>query len=103
MKPAPKRAVVVKIQGREYRIRADGDADLVRRAAVLLDETMERVRMRAGTVDTVDVAVLAALNIANSLVAAREGRKEAAGPDPERLASLIQLVAATVGGASASH
>ncbi len=101
---APKRAVVVKIQGREYRIRADGDADLVRRAAVLLDETMERVRMRAGTVDTVDIAVLAALNIANSLVAARDARPGGgAALDPERVASLIQLVAATVDGASASH
>jgi cell division protein ZapA (FtsZ GTPase activity inhibitor) len=99
-----KRTVQVKIQGRAYKIRAEGDADAasVARAAAMLDETIERVRIRAGTVDSVDVAMLAALNVANSLVLEREARKGAV-PD-ERLAALIELVEAALGtdGASAS-
>ena len=87
-----KRTVQVKIQGRAYKIRAEGEADAssVSRAAGLLDETIERVRVRAGTVDSVDVAMLAALNVANSLVMEREAR---AGSVPDaRIEALIALV-----------
>jgi cell division protein ZapA (FtsZ GTPase activity inhibitor) len=102
MKPTPKRTVEVKIQGREYRIRAEGSADVVRRAAVLLDETMERVRLRAGTVDSVDIAVLAALNIANSLVAERESRSTKSTAMPEgRIAQLVERLEAAVAGTAA--
>jgi cell division protein ZapA (FtsZ GTPase activity inhibitor) len=97
MKPPAKRTVEVKIQGREYRIRAEGSVDAVRRAAVLLDETMERVRLRAGTVDSVDIAVLAALNIANSLVSEREARSSSAVPDA-RVSQLVDLIEAAIGG-----
>ena len=100
MKPPAKRTVEVKIQGREYRIRAEGSVDAVRRAAVLLDETMERVRLRAGTVDSVDIAVLAALNIANSLVAEREARSGTAVP-VARMAQLVELIEAVISGPGA--
>ena len=66
-----KRTVAVTIQGREYRIRADADGGSVHQAAQLLDDTMSKVRERSGVADSVDVAVLAALNLANSLVAQR--------------------------------
>ena len=83
----------VKIQGRAYKIRAEGGGDSagVHRAAAMLDETIERVRIRAGTVDSVDVAMLAALNLANSLVNERESRSGTAVAD-DRLAGLIELV-----------
>ena len=92
MTPAAKRTVQVKIQGRAYKIRAEGEADAasVSRAAGLLDETIERVRIRAGTVDSVDVAMLAALNVANSLVMEREAR--ASGVPEARLEALIALL-----------
>ena len=61
-----KRTVPVTIQGREYRVRGEGDPARVERAAALLDETMTKVRARSGTADSVDVAVLAALNLANA-------------------------------------
>jgi cell division protein ZapA (FtsZ GTPase activity inhibitor) len=102
MKVAAKRSVQVRIQGRTYRIRAEGEGDgsTVQRAAAVLDETIERVRMRAGTVDSMDVAMLAALNLANSLVSERDARAEA-GPkiSDERVERLVALVeSALVGG-----
>ena len=66
-----KSIVPVTIQGREYRIRGDGDPASMQRAAELLDETMNKVRARSGTADSVDVAVLAALNLANALATGR--------------------------------
>ena len=86
-----KSIVPVTIQGREYRIRADGDPTSVQRAAVLLDETMTKVRARSGTADSVDIAVLAALNLANALATGRAGEGPAQGLE-QRIADLAQLV-----------
>jgi cell division protein ZapA len=94
-----KRTVPVEILGQEYRIRSDSDASTIRRAAALVDETMAKVRDRTGTVDTLDIAVLTALNIANHLISLRD----AAGATPKGgkirsndLADLINLVEAAI-------
>lgn len=86
-----KQTVPVTIQGREYRIRADGDAANVQRAAELLDETMTKVRTRSGTADSVDVAVLAALNLANALTTGRGGEAARTGLE-QRISDLAELV-----------
>jgi cell division protein ZapA (FtsZ GTPase activity inhibitor) len=86
-----KRTVPVIIQGRQYRIRADGESAGVERAAVLLDETMTKVRARSGTADSVDIAVLAALNLANAL--ATDRASESSGRDlEERIETLVRLI-----------
>jgi cell division protein ZapA len=88
-----KRTVTVTILGHGYRIRTEAEPERVRRAAALLDETLERVRAQAGTVDTVDLAVLAALNLANSLVTLRDGSRGDGWRAVEgRLDQLIALV-----------
>ena len=96
-----KRTVPVKIQGREYRIRADRDEDSVHRAAELLDETMTKVRARSGTADSVDIAVLAALNLASALGGDRTGGASRETID-DRLATLAQLVESTLRGGDAA-
>ncbi len=98
---ATKRTVPVTILGQEYKVRGESDAETVRRAAALLDETMVRVRERSGTVDSVDIAVLAALNIANHLVALRDERGKGDPVDPAALDELLSLVESAVAGAPA--
>jgi cell division protein ZapA (FtsZ GTPase activity inhibitor) len=85
-----KRTVPVQIFGQEFRIRSEGDSARIRRAAALVDETMLRVRARSGSADTLDVAVLAALNIAHRLLAAGEGA-EAGGRSVEHAAEIAAL------------
>lgn len=95
-----KRTVPVRIQGKEYRIRADAEDDSVLRAAALLDETMNKVRARAGTADSADVAVLAALNLANRLTGDRAAGVVAPDAGLERrIQELIRLVESAVGDA----
>ena len=91
-----KHTVPVTIQGKQYRIRAEADGESVARAALLLDETMEKVRARSGTADRVDIAVLAALNLANLLSAERASSGSVSGAG-ERILELIGLVEAAVG------
>jgi len=90
-----KQTVPVTIQGRAYRIRADGDPASVQRAALLLDETMTKVRTRSGTADSVDIAVLAALNLANTLASDRASGTAIEGLE-HRIEELAQLVEAAV-------
>ena len=92
---ASKRTVAVRIRGKDYRIRSEDDEETLQRVAGYLDETLAKVESKTGTVDTLDVALLTALNLARELVAIREGRRpiEGAGTgvDAERLRSLIEL------------
>lgn len=90
-----KRSVSVTIQGKQYKIRADGDGESVARAAALLDQTMDRVRQRSTTADSIDVAVLAALNLANRLTSER-GASTAPEAADSRVLDLIRLVEGAV-------
>lgn len=90
-----KRSVSVTIQGKQYKIRADGDGESVARAAALLDQTMDRVRQRSTTADSIDVAVLAALNLANRLTSER-GASTAPEAADARVLDLIRLVEGAV-------
>ena len=94
-----KRTIPVEILGQEYRIRSDSDASTIRRAAALVDETMAKVRDRTGTVDTLDIAVLTALNIANHLISLRDTAGTTSQGEEIRsndLGDLINLVEAAI-------
>jgi cell division protein ZapA (FtsZ GTPase activity inhibitor) len=85
-----KRSVVVRIRGREFRIRSDEDSEALERIARHVDETMLRVEERTGTVDSQDVALLTALNLAREVVEQRD-TNVSSGADPKRLRALIEL------------
>ena len=87
-----KRSTVVKILGREYRIRSDEDERTVQRIARFVDEKMQDMARRAQTPDPLGVAVLAALNIAGEYFPLREEREATTGVTAERLRRLIHLV-----------
>jgi len=88
-----RRSIAVRILGHEYRIKSDADEESVQRVARYVDETMVRIRERTKTVDSLDLAVLAALNLANDLLAHRNGTEAPAGAglDATRLRALIDL------------
>jgi len=79
----------VRIRGKEFRVLTDGDEASLQRVAGLLDETMARVERHTGAVDSLDVAMLAALNLARELLELREGGA-LVGADGDRLRSLVE-------------
>ena len=101
----PRRAVPVEILGKEYRVVTDRDDAWIHRVAELVGRAMERVRDETETVDSLDVAVLTALQLAQNLVILREEGSgaeaapesppaptdAAAGPDGERLREIVDL------------
>jgi cell division protein ZapA (FtsZ GTPase activity inhibitor) len=90
-----KRSVAVTIRGREFRIRSDGDAKALQRIARHVDQTMARVEQRTGTVDSQDVALLTALNLAREVVEVRDA-SGGRGADPARLRALIELAESAI-------
>jgi cell division protein ZapA len=91
--------IPVRILGKEYRIRSDSDPELVARAARLVDDTVRKVRGRSSTVDSLDVAMLAALNLANQVLALRDGGasgRAGSAVDAGRLDALVALVASAL-------
>jgi cell division protein ZapA (FtsZ GTPase activity inhibitor) len=90
---ASKRAVAIRIRGQEFRILSGDDEAWLQRVAGYLDETMATVEERTGTVDSHDVALLTALNLARELVEIREREpmERVQGPAADRLRHLIEL------------
>jgi cell division protein ZapA len=99
-----KRSVEVRIAGREYRIRSDADPVWLQQVARRVDEAMTLIRERTETVDTLEIAVLTALNLAREILLLREqlavaleaetvaGGRGARAADPDSLRGLIELV-----------
>jgi cell division protein ZapA len=73
------RTVSVHILGSEYKIRTTEEGDFVRDVALYVDELMHRISSRMTTGTQTQVAVLAALNIAEELF--RERRDGQANGD----------------------
>jgi cell division protein ZapA len=63
--------VQVEIFGQTYKLRADGDAEYVESLAAYVDGKMREVSTQTRAVDSLKVAILAALNIADEQHRAR--------------------------------
>ena len=82
----PHEPVTIKILGKEYRVRSDGDDAHLQEVASYLDATLQEIRR--STPDTQDAAVLAALNMASELLQMRQS----GGFPRTRLQALIDLI-----------
>ena len=65
-------SVRVKIYDREYAFRTTGDPERFKAVCANLDRRMREVAASTGSVDTIKVAVLAALSLADDLQMAQE-------------------------------
>jgi cell division protein ZapA len=88
--------VHVEIFGLSYALRAGDDPGYLERLAAFVDQRMKEVASGAGSVDSVRVAVLAALNIADELHRSREGASGTKALEA-RAESLAKELAAALG------
>jgi cell division protein ZapA len=86
--------VQVEIFGQSYGVRAVRGPGYVERLAALVDEEMREVSRAGGTVDSLRVAVLAALNLADQVLQARErsGREDGLEGRAARLVEELEAV-----------
>lgn len=69
-------SVRVKIYDREYAFRTTGDPEKFKALCVSLDKRMRELTTSTGAVDTLKVAVLVALSLADDLQRARDELKQ---------------------------
>ena len=86
------RVISVDIQGQRYPIRSGLDPDYVTRLAVYVDDKMRAAADSTPTGDTLRLAVLAALNIADELFRCRDVSRARDGELAERAGELERLL-----------
>ena len=84
--------VSVEIAGQRYPIRSSLDVAYVTELAAYVDEKMKAAAQAAPTSDTLGLALLVALNIADECFRARQQQTSADGDLQERALRLEQLV-----------
>lgn len=82
--------VHVEIFGQTYPVRAGTEAGYVEQLAQLVDARMKEVARSTSTVDSMRIAVLAALNIADELLRVREARSDQTHELEDRARHLAQ-------------
>jgi cell division protein ZapA len=88
MVPEP-RTTTVKILDHEYKIRSSESAEFVQEVALYVDDVMRGISSRMSTVTSAQVAVLAALNIAEELFRERRDGRNGDGDVEERVRALV--------------
>jgi cell division protein ZapA len=89
--------VHVEIFGLTYTVRAGADAGYVEKLAAYVDEKMREVSRGSGAVDSVRVAVLAALNIADECFRQKEALGRAGSATRQKANRLAKELSAALG------
>ena len=88
----PDRVISVDIQGQRYPIRSGLEPDYVIRLAAYVDDKMRAAADSTPTGDTLRLAVLAALNIADELFRCRDANRARDGELADRAGELERLL-----------
>jgi cell division protein ZapA len=86
----------IEIFDQTYNIQSEDDENYLRELAAFVDERMRTISEATRQVDSMRVAVLAALNIADELFAVRKRQKEIEGPLRKRVEKCVTLVERTL-------
>lgn len=88
-----KKRIEVEIFGHRYPLRSEAPEDYVREVASFVDRTMRKVAERTGAVSSLQVAVLAALYIADEYIKGEREREELKKRLKEQVERLERFVA----------
>jgi len=95
-----KNAIEVQICGRRYVVKGDATPEHAGRLAAYVDEQMRKLSASGGTVSSLNVAVLAALNIAEELFKVREEKQLLEETYEKKASELIDLISQEMDGSS---
>lgn len=82
----------IEIYDQMYSVQADGNEAYLNELAAYVDSRMRTVAESARTVDSLKVAVLAALNIADELFTLKQQQEKIEGPLRKRVEKCVALV-----------
>jgi len=82
----------IEIYDQTYSVQANENEEYLKELAAYVDSKMRTVAEETRTVDTVKVAVLAALNIADEMFTLRQRQEKIEGPLRKRVEKCVALV-----------
>jgi len=88
----------VTIYGHTYHLRGDEDSAYLAELAGRVDRKMREVASATGTADTLKVAILAALELADECIQTRRGNAPAPAGDDPRLARMVSRLSEALAG-----
>jgi cell division protein ZapA len=89
---ATERSVKIQIYDQSYNVNADGNEEYLTELAAYVDGKMRSIADSTHMVDSLKVAVLAALNIADETFAMRKRQQEIDGPLRQRVENCVSMV-----------
>jgi cell division protein ZapA len=91
-----KNLVRVEILGREYTVKSDEGEERVRKIAEYVNRKIKEVSESSQTVSTLNLAILAAMNIANDYLEAMEDQKDFFQTIEARSGRLIEMISSKI-------
>jgi len=82
----------VEIYDQSYNVNADGNEEYLQELALYVDGKMREIATATRMVDSLKVAVLASLNIADELFALRDRQQQIEGPLRKRVEKCVAMV-----------
>jgi len=82
----------IEIFDQSYNLNTDGNEEYIQELAAYVDGKMREVAEATRMADSLKVAVLAALNIADELHSLREGQQRLEGPIRQRVEKCVAIV-----------
>ena len=93
MEPVQEQVTTVTIFNQTFRVRSGDDPEYVQELARYVDEKMSELAEQTLTVDTLKLAILAALNIADDYISTREELEQFERRVSESTSRLTELLA----------
>jgi cell division protein ZapA len=90
--PAREWTVKIQIYDQSYNVNADGNEEYLHELAAYVDGKMRSIAESTHMVDSLKVAVLAALNIADEMFQTRKRQQEIEGPLRQRVENCVSMV-----------
>ena len=84
--------VEVNIFGHDYTVKTDADSEYIQKIASYVDEKMDEIVRNTKTVSTLNVAILAALNIADDFFKEVRKREELISEVEHRSEELVKTI-----------
>lgn len=93
--------VEIKVLGQTFTVKSDAEENHIREVARYVNEKIEEILAKTRTVSSLNVAILAALNIADDLLKEKERRKSMLDAIEAQSRELVERIEMKIGGKEA--
>lgn len=87
-----KKPVEVHIMGQKFMVRSDSDEEYIQQVSSYVDRKIGEVQQNTKSVSSVNVALLAAMNIADEYMKYRRTKKDSVDKVEKKIKDMIELI-----------